>query len=51
MRIDAEALELRARGRPPGGEVDPAVGDEIEDGDRLGRADRVVVGLGQRRTP
>ncbi len=45
VRIDAEALELDARGRAAGAEVDAAVGDQVEHGGRLGRAHRVVVGL------
>ena len=45
--VDVEALELGARRRAAGAEVDPAVGDEVEHRDRLGGADRVVVRLRQ----
>ena len=40
--IDAEALELGARRRPTGAELDPAVGDDVEDRAALRGADRVV---------
>ena len=40
---DAEAAELQARGALADAEVDPAVGDDVERGQRLGRAGRVVV--------
>ena len=43
--VDAEALELGARRRAAGAEVDAAVGDEVEHRDRLRGADRVVVRL------
>ena len=46
VRVDAEALQLGAGRRAPGADVDAPVGDEVEHGDRLGRADRVVVRLG-----
>ena len=42
-RVDAEALELGARGGLAGAPVDAAVGDEVERGDALGDARRVVV--------
>ena len=45
-RVDAEALELGPGGRAPGAEVDPAAREQVEHGHRLGRAHRVVVGLG-----
>ena len=45
VRVDAEALELEARRRAAGAEVDAAVGEEVEHRGRLGRAHRVVVGL------
>ena len=44
-RVDAEALELGPGGGAAGAEVDPPVGDEVEHGDRLGGAHRVVVRL------
>src|SRR3954471_19870556 len=43
MGVDAEALELGPRRRPARPHVDPAVGDEVEDGDGLGGAHRVVI--------
>ena len=46
VRVDAEALELGPGRRAAGAEVDPAVGDQVEHGGRLGRAHRVVVRLG-----
>jgi hypothetical protein len=45
--VDVEALELGPGRRAPGAELDPAVGDQVEDGHRLGRADGVVVRPGQ----
>ena len=41
----AEALELGTRRRTSGAEVDASVADQVEDGDRLGGAHRVVVRL------
>ena len=43
LGIDAEALELDARGRFAGAPVDAAVGDEVERGDALGDAGGMVV--------
>jgi hypothetical protein len=40
---DAEALELHARGRLAGSELDPAVRHQVEGGNALGDARRVVV--------
>ena len=45
VRIDAEALQLRARRRPPGAEVHATVGEQVEHRHRFRRPDRVVVGL------
>src|SRR5262249_26956268 len=42
-RVDAEALELHARGRLAGAELHPAARDEVEHRDALGDARRVVV--------
>ena len=47
VRIDVEALELGARRRAAGAELDAAVAQEVEHRDRLGRADRMVVRLRQ----
>ena len=46
-RVDAEALDLGARRRATGAELDAAVADQIEHGDALGGAHRMVVRLGQ----
>jgi hypothetical protein len=45
VRIDAEALELRASRRAPRPELDATVGEQVEHGDRLRGADRMVVRL------
>ena len=44
--VDPEALELGPGGGAAGAHVDPALGEQVEDRHRLGRAHRVVVGLG-----
>ena len=41
--VDVEALELQARRRATGPEVDAPVGEQVEHRGRLGAADRVVV--------
>src|SRR5262249_57242985 len=40
--VDAEAAELGVGGRLAGAELDAAVGEEVERGDALGDAERVV---------
>ena len=45
LAIDAEPAELGLRGRLTGAEVDPAVRHEVEGGDPLGHAGRVVEAL------
>ena len=45
VAVDDEAAELGLRRRLTGAEVDPAVGDEVEGGDALGDAGRVVEAL------
>ena len=47
VRVDVEALELGARRRAAGAELDAAVGEQVEHRDRLRGADRVVVRLRQ----
>ena len=46
LGVDAEPLELHAGGAAARAEIDATVADEVEDGHRLRRAHRVVVGLG-----
>src|ERR1700690_1877915 len=43
--IDTEALDLRARRRASGTELDPPAGDHVEGRDALGGSDRMVVRL------
>jgi hypothetical protein len=43
VRIDAESLELGAGRRAARPELDPPVGQQVEDRGRLGRAHRMVV--------
>ncbi len=47
VRVETEALDLGARRRAAGPELDPAVAHEVEHGDALGSTDRVVVRLRQ----